>query len=835
MLRLPIEEVLPEVRRALEAGRNVVLTAEPGAGKTTRVPLALRDAAWVASRKILMLEPRRLAARMAAHYMAHLLGESVGETVGYRIRLETKVGPRTRIEVVTEGILTRLLQRDPALTDYGLVIFDEFHERSLHADVGLALALDSQQVLRPDLRLLVMSATLQTAALPTLLGDAAVISCEGRQYPVATHFLDRPRSGSLEAAVVQTIRRALTSETGSLLVFLPGMGEIRRVERRLQESSLPPDVLVAPLHGELVQDQQEQAILPAPSGKRKVVLATSIAETSLTIEGVRVVIDAGLMRVPRFDPRSGLSRLETIRVSQDAAEQRRGRAGRVEPGVCYRLWTVAEHDALRKHRSPEMLEADLAPLALDLALWGATDAGALSWLDPPPAGALAQGRDLLKHLGALDGQGHTTAHGKRMADLALHPRLAHMILKAIPLGWGSLAHELAAVVSERDLLRGSAGRRNTDLRIRLEALHGSIEHVGDATVDRALCRRIQRAAESWRRHLHLNEAKVYDFDQVGVLLAFAYPDRIAQRQPGTERRYLLANGSGAIFPAIEPLSQESYVVIADLDAGHRWATIFLAAPITPADLETHCADQIDERETVTWDDHSRSVVSRRQRCLGAIVLADRGLAHPDPQAIKAALLHGLRQTGLSTLAWTKDLLQWRTRVAFLRQLEGPQSMWPDLSDEWLLAHLEHWLGPFLDGLSSLAQVRRMNLAVALEAQLSWEQRKDLDRLAPTHLTVPSGSRIRLDYDAGDAPVLAVRLQELFGCRETPRVAGGRVPVMLHLLSPAGRPVQITSDLASFWATAYHDVKKELRGRYPKHPWPDDPLSAPPTKRTKGRT
>ncbi len=843
---LPIESAVPELRQTLADGRNALLTAPPGAGKTTYVPLALLDEPWLAGRKVIMLEPRRLAARAAAHRMAGSRVETIGQTVGYRIRLDSKVGPDTRIEVVTEGVLTRLLQQDPSLSGYGIVLFDEFHERSLHADASLALCLEAQRLFRPDLRLLVMSATLDCASVATILGGAPVISCEGRQHSVTTHYLDRalPRERSigrpLEDAVVHRIRRALAEETGSLLVFLPGMAEIRRVERRLRECALPPDVLLAPLHGELPQEEQDQAIAPAPPGRRKIVLATAIAETSLTIDGIRVVIDAGLMRLARFDPRSGLTRLDTIRVTQDSAEQRRGRAGRLEPGACYRLWTAAEQNTLAPRRPPEILDADLAPLVLDLAVWGTGDPRELSWLDPPPPGAVAQARELLTRLEALDAEGRATELGTRMAGLALHPRLAHMILKAIPLDLGSLACDLAALLSERDVLRGPAASRNADLRLRLDALHGQRELVGEMTVDRATRQRMLRTAEQWRTRLHLQRSPQgprgrADSIRLGALLASAYPDRVAQRQPGHERRYRLANGRGAAFAEPQPLSAEPYLVVADLDGSTPWARIFLAAPTSLEELEACWAHQIEEREVVEWDDRAQAVRARRRRTWGELVLRDQPISRPDPMKVTALLLQGIGRQGLECLAWTNDLAQWRARVACLRRLEGAASNWPDLSDDALRDTLEEWLGPYLNGLTRIDQVRRLDLASPLHALLNREQQRQLDRLAPTHVTVPSGSRVRLDYEAGEAPVLSVRLQEMFGCRETPRIAGGKAAVTVHLLSPAGRPVQVTQDLASFWRSGYPEVRKDLRGRYPKHAWPDDPLQATPTRRTKRRS
>ncbi len=831
MDRLPIEEAIPRLRTALANGHAALLTAQPGAGKTTRVPLALLDQPWLAGQKLVLLEPRRLAARAAATYMAATLREPVGRTVGYRIRHDTKVGPDTRIEVVTEGILTRLLQHDPSLAGYGLVIFDEFHERNLQADLGLAFTRECQRLFRPDLRLLVMSATLDCAAVTRLLHDAETISCEGRLFPVSTHYLQQPIEGHLEPAVVQSIRQALTRDAGSLLVFLPGMAEIRRVERQLRDASLGSDILIAPLHGELPQQEQEQAILPAPPGQRKIVLATSIAETSLTIEGVRVVIDAGLMRVPRFDPRSGLTRLDTIRVTQDAADQRRGRAGRLEPGSCYRLWTVAEHASLLPRRPPEILEADLTALALDLAEWGTVDTTRLSWLDPPPTGALAQARELLRQLGALNAEGALTPHGRRLAHVTVHPRLAHMMVTAVSLGWGASACDLAALLSEREILQGGPGWRNADLRIRLEALRGTRDHLAGATINRAGCERVRRASEQWRRQLQLTPAGG-STDHIGILLAFAYPDRIAQRLPGSDGRYRLANGRGASFLTVQGLSQDEYLVAAQLDGSGDRAKILLAAPVTPEELEQYCADLLQRVDVLEWDERLQSVRARRQQRLGQLILDDRGLHDPDHEQVMAALLMGLRRAGLGCLPWTKDLQQWRRRVAFLHDVDPA---WPDVSDDALEKDLSRWLSPYLDGLTSLVQVRRIDLRPPLEALLTWQQRQELDRLTPTHLTVPSGSHVRLDYEQGDTPVLAVRLQEMFGCQETPRIAGGRVPVLVQLLSPAGRPVQVTKDLASFWRSTYQEVKKELRGRYPRHHWPDDPLTAQPTNRTKRRT
>src|SRR5262245_23192594 len=677
MNRLPIEDVLPALQSALATGCKALLTAPPGAGKTTCVPLALRNAPWLSGRKLLMLEPRRLAAKAAAYRMAWTLGESVGDVVGYRMRLDTKVGPKTEIEVVTEGVLTRLLQQDPELSGYAAILFDEFHERSLQADVGLALGLETQRFFRPDLRLLVMSATLDCGPISDLLGDAPIISCEGRMFPVQTRYLNQPLSSHLDVAVTQAIRQSLIHDQGSLLVFLPGMAEIRRVERRLLDASLGSDVIIAPLHGDLPQTVQQAAIEPVKRGSRKIVLATSIAETSLTIDGIRVVIDSGRLRAPRFDPRSGLTRLETIQVTQDSAEQRRGRAGRLEAGICYRMWTEKDQMTLAPRRPAEILDADLAPLVLDLAQWGTSDPSGLSWLTKPPAGSVAQARELLTRLGALDTSGSITPHGKQMAELPLHPRLSHMVLKSVSIHRTDIACDLAALLSERDPVHGMAGARQSDLRLRLDLLHGDRDHVGDAAVDRATIQRVKRTAELWRRQLGLHATSQAGTNegihQAGLLLALAYPDRIAQRQRSSEARYLLTNGRGALFANPDPLASEQFLVIADLEAGVQWARIDLAAPLTLEDIQQLYRDQIIESEAVTWDERTRSVRASRQRKLGALVLSEQALSKPDPSLVVRALLDGVRQASLSSLAWTPELQHWRTRVQFVRRTDGPTS------------------------------------------------------------------------------------------------------------------------------------------------------------------
>lgn len=822
MENLPIAEILPELKKAVAAGTNTVLVAPPGAGKTTRAPLAFLEEPWLAGRRILMLEPRRLAARAAARYMAGLLGEEVGGTVGYRVRLDSRVGPATRIEVVTEGVLTRLLQADPALEGVGLVIFDEFHERSIHADLGLALCLEAKALLREDLALLVMSATLDAEPVAALLGGAPVIVSAGRAFPVETRYLDRPVTGNIEAAVEQAALDALRTEAGDLLVFLPGAAEIRRVAGRLAGAA-GPGVAVAPLYGGLPFAAQDAAIAPCRDGGRKVVLATSIAETSLTVEGVRVVIDAGLMRTPRFSPRTGMTRLETIRVSRAAADQRRGRAGRLGPGVCRRLWTAAEDAGLEAATRPEILEADLAPLALELAAWGVRDAAQLCWLDPPPAAALSQARDLLRRLGALDESGGLTPGGKKMAAAGLHPRLAHMILRAVPLGLGDLACRLAALLGDRDLFRGGAA--DADLRLRLEAL--ADKPSPDQAVDEAARRRMLAEAQSLRRQFGIKAAGPVDAAAAGILLAFAYPDRIAQRRP--DGRFLLAGGRGAVIRGAQPLAAAPYLVAAEIDDKGAEGRILLAAALEEQELFRHFAAAVATVEEVAWDRAAQAVRARRSERFGALTLRETVAAEPCPTAVLAALLEGIRLEGLDILPWTKAARQLRQRLAFMGRREPG---WPDVSEEALAATLPAWLGPHLYGRKSRAALQDLNLRDILENMLTWEQRRELDENAPAQITVPSGQKIPVGYDDPDAPALAVRLQQLFGWRDTPRIARGQVPLTLHLLSPANRPVQVTRDLAGFWRGTYFEVRKDLLGRYPKHYWPEDPFAATPTHRVR---
>ena len=837
MISLPIDEVLPALRLALAERHETVLEAPPGAGKTTRVPLALLNEPWLAGQKILMLEPRRLAARAAAERLASELGEKVGETVGYRIRLDSKVGPNTRIEVVTEGILTRRLQHDPSLEGVGLLIFDEFHERSLDADLALALSLNGRELFRDEqpLKILLMSATLEGERLSSILADAPILRSEGCMYPVAMRW-GRPfvPGEFIEPRVVQTVLDAINDESGSLLVFLPGQAEIRRVNQQLADAlGSRSDILLCPLHGELDLTAQRAAIEPAPKGLRKVVLATNIAETSLTIDGVRVVIDAGLARVPRFDPGSGMTRLDTQRISRASATQRAGRAGRLEPGVCYRLWSEDQHAQLAAYGSAEILQADLAGLALQLARWGVTPEQ-LIWLDMPPSASYAQARQLLDRLGALHGA-KLTPHGEAMAELPAHPRIAHLLLRGQDLGLADMACDIAALLGERDILRGVGA----DLHSRLALLSGESRAArgGQGGVQRA-----KQLARQYRGYLRGKARQpVADPDHprwLGALLALAYPDRVAQQRKPGGAEYRLANGRAALFSEVDGLMKQPWLVIADLGSrqGQREERIYLAAEFDPALLEGVLSEQVSVVDQLDWDEREGVLRAERQRKVGELVLSREPLTGLDEAARTQALINLVRRKGLELLPWTPELRQWQARVALLRQLDlqiQGHSEWPDVSDAALLAGLEDWLGPYLGRVSRLSHFASLDLSSIVHNMLKWPLPQRLDELAPHHIKVPSGSSVRLDYSE-HPPILAVRLQELFGLADTPRIAGGRQVVKLHLLSPARRPVQVTQDLANFWRSTYAEVKKDLKGRYPKHYWPDDPLVAEATARIKPR-
>jgi ATP-dependent helicase HrpB len=833
---LPINEALPALAQALTNRRRVLVEAPPGAGKSTIVPLFLRSSPWLDGQKILMLEPRRIAARAVAGRMSHLLGESVGQTVGFRTRLETRVGRETRIEVVTEGILTRMLQEDSALAGIGCVIFDEFHERSLNADLGLALSIECQENLREELRLVVMSATLDLEPIAALLGGAPVVAARGRSFEVATQYVTRRPEIYLEQQTAQVIRSALREHDGDILCFLPGAAEIRRVQRNLEESGLDRNVRVLPLFGDLTAADQDAALTPAPAGHRKIVLATSIAETSLTIEGIRVVVDSGLRRYAEFDPATGMSHLITTKVSQAAADQRRGRAGRLSAGHCYRLWSEGTQASLAPQTAPEILHADLAPLALELGCWGAVDAAGLSWLDPPPAAPLAQARDLLLQLEAIDTAGRATPHGRTLAKLGTHPRLAHMLVKAREHGAARLACDLAAILNERDILRASPGARDVDLRLRVAVMRGDVRELQPGiTVDSRAKTQAARSSEHWQREFTRGRADSADPDLwTGILLAWAYPDRIG-RARGDGGRYLLANGRGARFGEPQALAKSEFIVAAELDGAEREARIFLAAPLRLADLEQHFSAQFVDRADVVWDEREHAIRARRERRLGALVLESAEIRNPDAQAVQDATLTGLRHLGIAGLPWTSGLRQWQARVMLMRQyaVAAPEP-WPDLSDAALAATLEEWAPPWISGCTRREHFARMDLGNALRSRLNYAQGAILEREAPTHFTVPSGSSVSIDYMDGEIPTLSVRLQEVFGLHQTPSIAAGRLPLLLKLLSPARRPVQITRDLVSFWNRGYHEVKKDLKGRYPKHYWPEDPYTAEPTRRARPR-
>lgn len=812
---LPVVDALDGLRAAMADPGRAVLHAPPGAGKTTVVPLVLLRQPWCTG-TVLVLEPRRIAVRGAVRRLAQLLGERPGETVGWRMRHDTQVSERTRIEVVTEGVLARRLQRDPELAGVSVVVFDELHERSLDADLGLALTLEVADALRPDLRIVAMSATLDVGPVAALLG-APVVRSEGRAFPVDVVHVDPgpgpDRRRAAEAAVPTTVRRALAAHEGDVLVFLPGAAEIHRVQRALGD--LGPDVSVRPLLGSLSAAEQDAAIAPSPAGRRKVVLATSVAETSLTIEGVTVVVDSGLRRVPRLDPGTGMTRLVTLPVTVAEAEQRAGRAGRLGPGTAYRLWHPAEDAGRRRHPEPEIEVADLTSLALDLAAWGAGPDD-LAWLTPPPAGHLAAARDVLRRLGAIDAVGTITAHGRQLVALPLHPRLAHLLVRGAELGHAALAADLAAALHEDGL-----GRRDrTDVADRLRALRG----------DDPGARRARTDATRWRAQVGGGDGG-RDQGAVGLLCALAFPDRIGRRRPGARGDVLLADGRGATFDPSDPLASAEWVVVVEHDGDPTRARVREAAAIDEPVVREVAGDDLEVRTVVAWDRRAGEVVAREEERFGALVLTERPLAEPPADALADALLDGLRTEGLGLLGWDDDVRRLQDRLGFLHRLDPDR--WPDVSDDAVLADAERRVRPLLRGARRGRDLRRIDGREVLLAGLGWQDRQAVDELAPERVEVPSGNRHRVDY-ATDPPLLAVKLQELFGSTDTPTVGGGRVPVVLHLLSPAGRPLQVTQDLASFWAGAYAQVRADMRGRYPKHPWPEDPVAAAPTARTTRR-
>jgi ATP-dependent helicase HrpB len=815
---LPIDAVLDELARTLAGHNAAVLVAPPGAGKTTRVPLALLDEPWARAKKIIVLEPRRIAARASAERMAQTLGERVGETVGYRVRFGSKVSLMTRIEVVTEGIFSRQILDDPELSGVAAVLFDEFHERSLDADLGLALARDAQVGLREDLRILVMSATLDGARVAKLLGEAPVIASEGRAFPVETRYLGRKADAPLERQMADAIAMALRADPGSVLAFLPGAAEIRRTQNLLSERVHDASIEIVPLFGALDAAVQDRAIAPAPKGSRKVVLATSIAETSLTIEGVCIVVDSGVARVPRYEPDIGLTRLETVRASRAAVDQRRGRAGRTEPGVCYRLWDEPQTASLAPFTQPEILSADLSSLVLDLAQWGVSDPSALAFLDSPPGPALKEARSLLLELGALDPDGRITTEGKSLRALALPPRLARMIVDSHRLGAGAEAAEIAAVLTERGL-----GGDSVDLDARLDQFRRDRSpRAGSA----------RSLAQRWASQVAATEGPASEdtSPSTGVMLAFAFPDRLARNRGNGS--FVLANGRGAAVDQTSALARAPYIAVAELTGTAANGRILLAAPIAQADIELRFADQIETTDEISFDRSALALRARRKRTLHAITLSEAPLALKPSAETARVLADGLIASSLEKLPWSKPLKQWRDRVMFLRAAEGES--WPDLSDGALAAQREAWLVPALYDKTSLKEFSAGDLSEALMTLLPWELRTRLEREAPTHFEAPTGTMVAIDYEAEQGPTIAVRLQELFGLNSHPSIAKGAVPLVLELLSPAHRPVQVTRDLPGFWRGSYAAVRSDLRGRYPRHPWPEDPASAMPTRRVKPR-
>lgn len=817
----PVLDIVPALKEKLLTHPTVILQAPPGAGKSTILPLELLNEPWLEGRKIVMLEPRRLAARSVAMRMASLREEDAGQTIGYRVRFENKVSAKTQIEVVTEGILTRMIQSDNALEGVGMVIFDEFHERSLQADLALALALQVQSVLRTDLRILIMSATLESELLSEKL-TAPVLTSSGRQYPVTLVHAPADKDVQLAQAVSGTIIKALREQRGDILVFLPGAGEINRVEQNLAEANV--SAVITPLYGDLPFKQQQEAILPDKNGARKIVLATSIAETSLTIEGITTVIDSGYARVPRFDPRSGLTRLETIRVTKDAADQRAGRAGRLGPGVCYRLWSLAEERHLQPARKPEILEADLTTLVLELAQWGIDDPEQLDWITKPPGGAISQAKELLHALDALN-DNRITTRGKEMLRLPTHPRIAHMLLATDD---KALAADVASLLEERDPLPRESG---SDLSLRVEVLRKW--RTGErVNAERSVLERIERLASAWRKlfQVQVNNSAPVD-EEIGRLITEAYPERVAWQQEKQGLRYKLANGRTALLPQHDPLMREEWLAIADLDAGTKEGKIFLAAPVD----KNYLLKQASEQEVVRWDYERGAIVAQMESRIGNVVLATKPLQKISDELRIKILCEALRQEGLRLLNWSEENSQWQSRVLSLKTWRENES-WPDVHDDMLLNTAETWLAPFLGAATKRSDLQRLDVQPMLDAILSWDQQQILSKLAPTKLQVPSGSQITVQYFSdGAPPVMEVRLQEMFGLPETPVVNEGRTKVLLHLLSPGYKPVQVTQDLSSFWHTTYHEVRKELRMRYPKHHWPEDPWTAEAVRGVKRRS
>lgn len=812
---LPINDVISDIKTALEQENTLIVGAPPGAGKSTILPLALMEETWLKGKKILMLEPRRLAARSVAIRMASLIGEKAGQSVGFRIRFENKVSDQTKVEVLTEGILTRMIQDDNSLSDIGMVIFDEFHERSIHADVAMAFCREVQKVLRPDLRIMIMSATLDMPKLSQLLG-APVIKSDGKLYPVEVKYVGEHDLMLLPEMVSKTVLDASKKHDGDILVFLPGQGEIRKCETILQ--GLLREFKILPLYGQLPQNQQYAAIMPNTNGQRKVVLATSIAETSLTIEGIKVVVDAGFVRSSKFDPNSGLSRLHTTSISKDSADQRTGRAGRLSPGTCYRMWSLATNERLASHRIPEIKEADLAPVMLDLAQWGIQDANELTWLTPPPSGTLAQAKNILEQLGAIK-DGKLTHHGRKMHKLPCHPRIAHMLIMADEGNNLALATDVAAIIEERDPLPKDSG---IDLTLRIEMLRRQRE---DNRLSKGMSR-VEKVAQSYRRIFNIEtENVIVDTFEAGVLIAHAYPERIACARPGNNAQFQLSNGRIAMAGHRDDLAHEAWLAVAHVDARDGMGKIFMAAPLNPSDL----APLVKSKEVIKWDSKDGGLTASLDLRIGSIVLSSKPLPDPDPELVTKVISDAVCKEGTTLLNFNEEVGQWQNRVLSLRKWR-PDEAWPDVSTTQLLASNERWLTPYLQGIKRPEDLKKLNLSQILLNHLEWSKQEALNKLAPARIEVPSGSKIALEYQAdGSVPVLAARLQELFGLAQTPVINEGLTPVLIHLLSPGFKPVQVTSDLKSFWDNTYFEVKKEMKRRYPKHHWPDDPWTSEAVK------
>jgi len=858
MQNLPINDVLNEIKSTLNIHGRVVLQAPPGAGKTTAIPLALLNETWLVGKQIIMLEPRRLAARNAASRMAYLINEKVGETVGYQIRQDNCFSKKTRILVVTEGILTRKLQADPELANTALVIFDEFHERSLHGDLSLALCLQSQQVLNETLKILVMSATLNTQGVAQLLDNAPVIESKGRSFPVDNVYLEKPlkktandysNNQQLITELFRVIKKVISEQQGSCLVFLPGVKEINQLAGKLKQyinNDKINNILIAPLHGSLSKQQQDQAISAPLNDSRKIVLATNIAETSLTIEGINCVVDSGLQRILKYSPSTAMNALNTQFISEDSATQRSGRGGRLAAGVCFRLWTAQQQQRLQKHSLAEILHSDLSSLVLELANWGVQEADELQWMDIPPESAVAQAKSLLKQLGALDVNEKITPHGVDMLKLGVHPRLAHMMLKSITLNQPYHACLISSLLTEKDIFAHTADK-SADISDRIKVLlEFGKSNTKQQGIDYLQCKRIIQTASDFLKRLQRWSKDDFENEVIteysGVLLAYAYPDRIAKQRKVDDARYLLSSGKGASIPEYLQHHLYEFLVIANLDGKltNADARIYLSAEITLLQLSEYFSELVKVEEEIVWNENVQRVEAKVTESIGKVIINQKLSVTANKEKIQQCLIEEIYKTGLQCLNWSPQTMALQKRVVFIRRqlvssdlVENKlQIDLPDFSDNYLLENLSDWLLPYLSNENSFKQCQKINLCTLLEARLSWEQKQLVDRLAPEKIKVPSGSSIKIDYTDTLQPVLAVRLQEVFGLYETPTILDGQCKLMMHLLSPANRPMQVTRDLNSFWKTTYHDVKKELRGQYKRHYWPDDPFTAKATSKTK---